>query len=67
MYVREISEESRIYLILYMEDMLITRRDKAEIEELKQRLPGCFSMKELGEVRYILGMSIGRDRSKTIL
>ena len=38
MYVRDISEEFRIYLILCVDDMLIIGRDKAEIEKLKQKL-----------------------------
>ena len=36
----------RLYLILYMDNMLITRKDKKTmIEELKRKLYGKFSMK----------------------
>ena len=34
-YIRDTSEESKIYLILYMDDMLIVGCDRDEIGELK--------------------------------
>ena len=36
-YIRDTSEESKIYLILYMDDMLIVGCDRDEIGELKRR------------------------------
>ena len=67
MYTRQLADESRIYLILYVDDMLIAGSHHAEIGKLKQSLHDKFAMKELGQARHILGMRIERNRmSKTL-
>ena len=58
MYVQDLSDESRIYLILYVDDMLIAGSDRAEIKKIKRKLHDKLSMKELGEARNILGIRI---------
>ena len=60
-------EKSRIYLILYVDDMLIAGNDRAAIAELKEKLHEKFSMKELGDARHILGMRIERNRKQKTL
>ena len=67
MYIWQVADEFRIYLILYVDDMLIASSDRAEIGKLKRQLHEKFSMKELGDARHILGMRIERDRTKKIL
>ena len=56
-----------IYLLLYVDDMLIACRDHSEINHLKARLKSEFEMKDLGEARVILGMEIVRDRKSHTL
>ena len=56
-----------IYLLLYVDDMLIACHDKEEINHLKKLLRREFEMKELGEAKRILGMDIIRNRSKKSL
>jgi len=51
------------YLLLYVDDMLIIARNKTHIQKLKAQLKKEFDMKDLGEVKKILGMEITRDRS----
>ena len=46
-------------LLLYVDDILI--------EGVKEYLNGQFSMKDLGEAAYILGVKIYRDRPNRIL
>jgi len=53
---------SFIYLLLYVDDMLIASRDKSLIQKLKTQLSNEFDMKELGAAKKILGMEIRRDR-----
>jgi len=53
-----------IYLLLYVDDMLIASRDNKVIDSLKAKLSSEFEMKDLGEARRILGMEIERDRVK---
>ncbi|GKC59951.1 retrotransposon protein, putative, ty1-copia subclass [Tanacetum coccineum] len=56
-----------IYLLLYVDDMLIACKSKDEIGSSKSLLKKEFDMKELGEEKKILGMKIVRDRSRKIL
>ena len=56
-----------IYLLLYVDDMLIACHDREEINHLKRLLSRKFEMKELGKAKRILKMDIIRNRSKKIL
>ena len=53
-----------IYLLLYVDDMLVTSSSRSAIDELKVQLSNEFEMKDLGEAKRILGMEIGRDKKK---
>jgi hypothetical protein len=53
---------SPIYLLLYVDDMLIAANSKKEIATLKAQLSSKFDKKDLRAARKILGMEIGRDR-----
>ena len=53
-----------IYLVLYVDDMLLVGNDKEIIQDLKTQLSSKFDMKDLGGANYILGMEIKRDRAK---
>lgn len=53
-----------IYLLLCVDDMLISSKYMVKIEKLKDQLSNKFDMKYLGEVKRILGMEIIRDRGK---
>ena len=67
MYTWKLADKSWIYLILYVDDMLIPGSNQAEIGKLKQSLHDKFMMKELEQSRHILGMRIERNRtSKTL-
>ncbi|GJT23053.1 retrovirus-related pol polyprotein from transposon TNT 1-94 [Tanacetum coccineum] len=56
-----------IYLLLYVDDMLIACKSKSEIGSTKSLLKKEFNMKELGEAKKILDMEIVRDWSRKIL
>ncbi|GKB73939.1 retrotransposon protein, putative, ty1-copia subclass [Tanacetum coccineum] len=56
-----------IYLLLYVDDMLIACKSKAEIGSTKSLLKKEFDVKVLGEAKKILGMKIVRDRNRKIL
>eukprot|EP00253_Pinus_taeda_P010775 PITA_10775 len=53
-----------IYLVLYVDDMLLVGNDKDIIQDLKAHLSSKLNMKDLGAANYILGMEIKRDRTK---
>ncbi|GJZ12758.1 retrotransposon protein, putative, ty1-copia subclass [Tanacetum coccineum] len=66
-YYRSYSPGEYIYLLLYIDDMLIACKSKAKIGSTKTLLKREFDMKELGEANKILGMEIIRDQSCKIL
>ncbi|GKC90446.1 retrotransposon protein, putative, ty1-copia subclass [Tanacetum coccineum] len=66
-YFKEFAPGMYIYLLLYVDDILIACKSKSEIEYTKGLLRKEFDMKELGPVRKILGMEIIRDRGSRTL
>ncbi|KAH9801557.1 hypothetical protein KPL71_001080 [Citrus sinensis] len=52
-----------IYLLLYVDDMLIASKHKSEVEKLKNLLKSEFEMKDLGSAKRILGMEIFINRA----
>jgi len=52
-----------IYLVLYVDDMLLVGSDKEIIQDLKTQLSSKFNMKDLGAANYILGMEIKIDQA----
>jgi hypothetical protein len=53
-----------IYLVLYVDDMLLIGNNKEIIQDVKTQLSSKFDMKDLGNANFILGMEIKRDRKK---
>ena len=58
---KELFDGSFIYLLLYIDDMLIACKNMSEINMLKTQLQEEFEMKDLGAMKKILGMEIHRD------
>ena len=66
-YFSKLEDKTFIYLLIYVNDMLIACKNKSEILKLKQKLNSEFEMNELGLARSILGMNISRDRKSGLL
>ena len=56
-----------VFLVLYVDEILLIENDIPALQGIKVWLSSQFSMKDLGEASYILGMKIYRDRSKRML
>ena len=50
-------------MLLYVDDMLIVAKKKTHIQNLKAQLKREFDMRDVGEVKKILGMEITGDKS----
>ncbi|KAM1402838.1 hypothetical protein ACFX2I_011521 [Malus domestica] len=66
-YFKKLQDESFIYLLIYVDDMLIASKNVEEIEKLKKQMKNEFEMKDLGEAKKIIGMEITRDREKGLV
>ncbi|KAL0284347.1 UNVERIFIED_CONTAM: Retrovirus-related Pol polyprotein from transposon TNT 1-94 [Sesamum angustifolium] len=64
---KKVSGSSIVFLVLYVDDILLIGNDIKMLGDTKAWLSTQFSMKDLGEASYILGIKIYRDRSKRIL
>ena len=64
---KKVSGSSLVFLILYVDDILLIGNDIPMLESVKTSLKNSFSMKDLGEAAYILGIKIYRDRSKRLI
>ena len=56
-----------IFLVLYVDDILLIRNDVSVLQSVKIWLSKNFSIKDLREATYILGIKIYRDRTKRLL
>lgn len=56
-----------IFLVLYVDDILLASNDKDLLKDTKKFLSNKFEMKDLGEASFVLGIQIHRDRSRGML
>nr|GFB19006.1 retrotransposon protein, putative, Ty1-copia subclass [Tanacetum cinerariifolium] len=56
-----------IFLISYVDDIILMGNHKPSLQEVKDYPGKCFSMKDLGDVAYILGFKIYKDRSRRLI
>ena len=54
-------------LVLYVDDLLIAGANVELVEYVKKVLKQRFSMKDLGEAKFCLGLQIVRSRSEKLL
>jgi hypothetical protein len=56
-----------VFLILYVDDIFLIRNNSLMLQSVKTSLNNSFSMKDLGEASYILGIKFYRDRSRRLI
>ena len=62
-----IKENKVVFLVLYVDDILLIGNDVETLSNAKKWLAEQFQMKDLGEASYILGIQIIRDRKNKLL
>jgi len=60
-------ENHVLYIVIYVDDMLIASTDPNWIKNVKLKLSKAFDMKDLGRANYCLGIEIQQDREKITL
>ena len=63
----KVSGSKFIFLVLYVDDILLASSDMCLLNETKKFLLNNFDMKDMGEAGYVLGIEIIRDRSRCLL
>ena len=61
------SRSKYIFLVLYVDDILLATNDIRLLHETKRFLSKQFEMKDLGDSSFVLGIQIYQDRSRGIL
>ena len=56
-----------IYLVVYANNIVITSNDQDGIQKLKQHLFTHFQTKDLGKLKYFLGIEIAQSSSGVVL
>ena len=65
-YMQRNGQDS-VYLLLYVDDLLLACRSLSALIAVKEQLSRLFSMKDIGEAEYVLGIQISRDRASRSL
>jgi hypothetical protein len=60
-------KSDNIFLMVYVDDILIAAKDMATVDEIKRRLQTSFEARDLGEAETYLGINITRDRGSRTL
>ena len=56
-----------IYLIVYVDDIVITGSDQDGIQKLKQHLFSHFQTKDLGKLKFFLGIQVAQSNSGVVI
>ena len=67
LFVNRQNPDSWIYLITYVDDLLIVSKRSKETEGVKTQLKAVFKIHGLGDVKIFLGSEIVRDRAQGTL
>ena len=60
-------KSGKVFLLVYVDDILVAAKSLADIQHVKDRLTKAFKVRDLGEVKYFLGMSVKRNREAKTL
>ena len=66
MYIK-VSGSKFIFLILYVDDILLASSDLGLLHTNKKFHYGIFDMKDMGDATYVIGIEIFYDRSRGLL
>lgn len=66
-FYQYIAHNMCIYLVVYVDDIVITSNDEIGIIKLKQRLFQHFQKTNLGRLKYFLGIEVAQSKSGIII
>lgn len=63
----KITKNVTIYILLYVDDLLICSNNKTNLSDIKQKLSLRFNMKDLGTISNYIGIGIKYDKMRNML
>jgi len=51
-------------LLVYVDDIILAKNDKEEIERVKEALNKTFKIKDLGDLKFFLGFVVARSKKE---
>ena len=67
MFIRHSHDGKIAILIVYVDDIILTGDDVLEMNRLKTSLSSTFEIKDLGSLRYFLGMEVARSKKGIVI
>ena len=55
------NNDDRLHVLVYVDDLIISGNDHKSIVQFKSYLSECFHMKDLGALKYFLGVEVARN------
>lgn len=55
------SGDIQIHVLVYVDDLIISGNDSEAVDKFKKYLSSCFHMKDLGVLKYFLGIEVARS------
>lgn len=65
--IKDCKGDDKMYVLLYLDDLIIASKKENEIIDLERKLTNEFEMKDLGKLKSFHGLEINQDREKNIL
>jgi transposase InsO family protein len=66
-YIKWVNSKDCIILGLYVDDLVVAASNMKLVNEFKRAISGHYKMKDLGELRFVLGVEVIRDRPNRML
>ncbi|RVW89138.1 Retrovirus-related Pol polyprotein from transposon RE1 [Vitis vinifera] len=67
LFVKKSHAEKMAILIVYVDDIILSGNDMEELQKLKKYLSEEFEVKDLGNLKYFLGMEVARSRKGIVV
>ena len=55
------AQHTQLHVLIYVNDLIISGNDGTVVQQFKDYLSRCFHMKDLGKLKYFLGIEVARN------
>ena len=62
-----INKQTGIIIAMWVDDLMIFGKDLISIDAVKQKLKEEYEMKDLGELKYFLGVQVHQDKERKLI